>query len=709
MKQWIKLAVLSLFIVAAASCGGDSNSSGACKPGVVAIPGFTCTTTCQNGSTVTACQNTQPDSGTVCTPGKKSVCYDAWDQSFVGGHCLVNMTCLPNGTWGECDVTRGCATTSGAGGTTGSPQTGGVTTTGGFPATGGSPTGGIPTGGTLNCASGFTACGGVCKNLQTDLANCGACGSVCPYSLCVGGVCCGGGPVGDCNGKCVNVLNDPNNCGSCGHVCTGGKICDGFQCWCPPSLSDCNGICVDIFSDNRNCGPCGHVCPTGTTCSNAACVAASGTGGTSSTGGRSSTGGSPTGGRATGGTAPVCAIGETLCGSTCAYLFSDANNCGACGNVCPSAPHGIIYCLSGTCRIGSCTDGYQDCNGTPDPNGLGMLIDADGCETNLYNNPNHCGSCSTTCPAGTTCSAWSCIPSGGSPSTGGAPGTGGTATGGTPTGGVATGGTLNCSSGLTACGSVCADLQTDVSNCQYCGHICFTGPYGSRSCSGGSCILTCEPGHADCNRNVVDGCEISLPNDVLNCGACGNACPTGASCTNGTCQSPCTSGQTSCSGTCVDLQTNSSNCGACGNACPAGDACTNGACKPTGYAFGACKENAIWFGGLDSAWCGTNLEDGTATTTASLSTITTCISSYPANMAGSVLTMTFDYLASASSCESLPELTVIGITAFTFPSCSVYGTASLTFALPPGQANFDLELYSGPWCASVRVTSITKA
>ncbi len=43
-----------------------------------------------------------------------------------------------------------------------------------------------------DCASGFTQCAFTCVDIETDPANCGACGHVCPPSVaCVGGVCGG--------------------------------------------------------------------------------------------------------------------------------------------------------------------------------------------------------------------------------------------------------------------------------------------------------------------------------------------------------------------------------------------------------------------------------------------------------------------------------------------------------------------------------------
>ena len=66
----------------------------------------------------------------------------------------------------------------------------------------------------LFCMPGWVDCGDGCTDLQTDLANCGACGLICPGgTVCENGVCqantcnppCGAGE--SCiNGVCQNLL-----------------------------------------------------------------------------------------------------------------------------------------------------------------------------------------------------------------------------------------------------------------------------------------------------------------------------------------------------------------------------------------------------------------------------------------------------------------------------------------------------------------------
>lgn len=60
--------------------------------------------------------------------------------------------------------------------------------------------------------------------------------------------------------------------------------------------------------------------------------------------------------------------------------------------------------------------------------------------------------------------------------------------------------------------------------------------HATASCISGSCnIASCDSGWEDCDSNVMNGCETSVSNDVLNCGGCQDLCAPGQSCAAGAC------------------------------------------------------------------------------------------------------------------------------------------------------------------------------
>jgi hypothetical protein len=91
-----------------------------------------------------------------------------------------------------------------------------------------------------------------------------------------------------------------------------------------------------------------------------------------------------------------------------------------------------------------------------------------------------------------------------------------------------------CALPLIVCdgGSTCADPRFDPDNCGGCGVKCPTVSHGTRLCLPFGCNRACDPGFADCNGMMIDGCEAQLATDTLNCGSCGHPC---AGCANGMC------------------------------------------------------------------------------------------------------------------------------------------------------------------------------
>jgi len=93
----------------------------------------------------------------------------------------------------------------------------------------------------------------------------------CPRGFhCDRGLCCAPWEAG-CSGYCANLSSDLANCGACGRVCPGNLECRAGKCqcpvgqpdWCPPRPPNISEYCADLKSDSGNCGDCGHVCRPG--------------------------------------------------------------------------------------------------------------------------------------------------------------------------------------------------------------------------------------------------------------------------------------------------------------------------------------------------------------------------------------------------------------------------------------------------------------
>lgn len=107
----------------------------------------------------------------------------------------------------------------------------------------------------------------------------------------------------------------------------------------------------------------------------------------------------------------------------------------------------------------------------------------------------------------------------------------------------------SCAVGKTMCSGRCLDTQTAPRNCGACGNVCGAG----KTCSSGVCTAT-----SSANSNA---------NNSSNNNANGNA--------NSSCAAP----KTMCGGRCLNTATAPRNCGACGNVCGAGKVCSNGVCS----------------------------------------------------------------------------------------------------------------------------------
>jgi hypothetical protein len=271
-----------------------------------------------------------------------------------------------------------------------------------------------------------------------------------------------------------------------------------------------------------------------------------------------------------------CPAGLTTCPNSrfpCDVdLRTDRRNCGACGFACPAASStGELYeCVEGRCEL-SCHVNSQrlDCDGLPD----------NGCETSAINN-DHCGACGNKC----TDPNKPCVQR-------------------TPFGNIGCGcfGTdLYCERYLPI---ACVDGQNSDQNCGECYNQCdptndggVMYPYTYYGCVEGQCgKIKCVPEQGDCDQDITNGCEQNLL-DNANCGACGNACPSGQECRRnkyGVPQCMCGKGQTFCplycwngvcQGDCHDLATDSENCGTCKFSCR-----DNSIWYPSPYSEGVCS------------------------------------------------------------------------------------------------------------------------
>ena len=216
-----------------------------------------------------------------------------------------------------------------------------------------------------------------------------------------------------------------------------------------------------------------------------------------------------------------CPPGKTDCDGICVDLQSDNGNCGTCGNYCfdpPDACPGAYTknaqyaCSKGTCGHLGCSGNAADCNGDITKFAK-PACGGDGCEVaDLTTDKDNCGACGNKC----TGPGEECVDEGSGPKC-----------------------AVPCAStNTTLCGGECEDLLNDPQNCGACGAGCAqAGPHQSTTCSKGLCGFECEAGYADCNGTPADGCEVDLRIHPANCGACGNACDIagGQPCIEGKC------------------------------------------------------------------------------------------------------------------------------------------------------------------------------
>lgn len=429
------------------------------------------------------------------------------------------------------------------------------------------------------CGSGKTCCSSTCVDLQTDINNCGACGTKCASGeTCKDGACAG------CNPPCASGK-------SC---CEGGTICCEICCedvCCPSGESCVEGVCATCTppctAGQTCCG--GSCCPAGRICCDQKCCAA----GEFCENGKCAT------------CNPVCYPDETCCDGTCVK-----NKCGDCPNSCPD---GIVCCDEVCTELGTDTN----CTGCGVACGEGTKCCNNSCVS--VTTTSNCGSCGVTCSAGQACCEGTCT-------------TTGTDTDCSGCGDACTGG--------TCCDGVCKATQTDNENCGACDNVCDTA--ASEKCVDGTCV-TCDPPCTGldvccdltcckvccnniccasgkvCDNGVCKGCEPECLEPGSTCCASagpagsepepdqvGACCPAGVVCCNGNC---CGDGTGPASMYCCDNSTCCYEGITCcdGKCCAAGQICENGLCadcNPVCFSDEKCCPNADGSGTCIRWQCG---------------------------------------------------------------------------------------------------------
>ncbi len=137
------------------------------------------------------------------------------------------------------------------------------------------------------------------------------------------------------------------------------------------------------------------------------------------------------------------------------------------------------------------------------------------------------------------------------------------------------------------------DLGTDPDNCGVCGRSCAAvADHATGSeCAAGACVLVCDPGWGDCNRDGADGCETDLDSTMEHCGACGSFCPRSGTfhtmdgvCAGGRCLLSCDGDWGDCdsdpaTGCETHVTVDNDHCGTCDNPCPTGQMCRSSVCS----------------------------------------------------------------------------------------------------------------------------------
>jgi hypothetical protein len=169
--------------------------------------------------------------------------------------------------------------------------------------------------------------------------------------------------------------------------------------------------------------------------------------------------------------------------------------------------------------------------------------------------------------------------------------------------------------GGALCSGRCVVLASDPLNCGTCGNVCPTYLNTIPACGSGTCGFICSGGFANCDTNAGTGCEININTDANNCGSCGHICTAANGtpvCTNGLCGvQSCNAGYANCdndpsNGCEVDLATDVNNCNSCGTVCGGVPNGTPG-CSNSTCGVGSCNVGWGNCNGLSGDGCEMNV------------------------------------------------------------------------------------------------------
>jgi hypothetical protein len=266
------------------------------------------------------------------------------------------------------------------------------------------------------------------------------------------------------NGCETDTDTSSQNCGGCGKACNlpnTTSTCQDGKCavdQCTTFFADCNmnpvdGCEANLLNDVSTCGACNIDCKKANTsviCNGGNCGLVG------------------------------CAVGYADCNLSIldgceTDILNTKAHCGGCNKNCDLA-NASESCTAGACGLIACNPGFENCDNNPQT----------GCEIDLSNDVNNCGSCSKKCVfnnGAASCVAGDCEL------------------------GACTPGFENCNAfDPDGCE---ANLNTSVQHCGNCGTDCTAAfPHSSVSCATGTCSFQgCLPGFTDIDGDLTNGCE----------------------------------------------------------------------------------------------------------------------------------------------------------------------------------------------------------